>query len=59
MMQKELDNAKRREFDFNGIYSSGEMEAQIQFKNQEIAEFKQKLEQERASHHEVLTELRE
>jgi hypothetical protein len=40
MMFKENENLKKREYDFSGLLDSGELEAQILFKEQEIAEYK-------------------
>jgi sRNA-binding protein len=59
MVQKEANNLKKREFDFNGILASGELEAQVQYQEQEINEFKAKLEEERAKNQENITEMRE
>jgi len=40
MMYKENEHLKKREYDFGGLLDSGEYEAQIQFKDQELADYK-------------------
>ena len=42
-MSKENEHLKKRDIDFGGLDASAEYEAQIQFKDQELAEYKQKL----------------
>ena len=59
MLFKENENIKKREYDFGGLLDSGEMEAQIQFKDQEIIEYKQKLNEERTKNNEYVAELKE
>lgn len=59
MMYKENENIKKREYDFKGLLDSGELEAQIQFKDQELGEYRQKLDQERTKNAEFISELKE
>lgn len=59
MMYKENENLKKREYDFKGLLDSGELEAQIQFKDQELQEYRQKLDQERVKNAEFIQELKE
>ena len=59
MMYKENENLKKREYDFKGLLDSGELEAQIQFKDQELSEYRQKLDQERNKNQEFISELKE
>lgn len=40
MLFKEAENLKKREYDFGGLLDSGELEAQIQFKDQELIDYK-------------------
>ena len=47
MMFKENENLKKRAYDFQGLLEQSEVQAQIEFKEQEISEYKQKLEEER------------
>ena len=58
-MYKENENLKKREYDFKGLLDSGELEAQIQFKDQELQEYRQKLDQERVKNAEFIQELKE
>jgi hypothetical protein len=39
-MRKENEHLKKREIDFGGMDMSAEYEAQIQFKDQELADYK-------------------
>ena len=59
MAFKECENLKKREYDFSGLLDSGELEAQIQFKDQELADYKQKLGDERTKNEEYTNELKE
>ena len=59
MITKENVNMKQREVDFKGLLDEGEMEAQLQFKDQEITAFRLKLEEERAKNNDHVSELKE
>lgn len=47
MMFKENENLKKREYDFKGLLDSGELEADLVFKEKELADYKEKLNEER------------
>ena len=47
MMFKENENLKKREYDFKGLLDSGELEADLVFKEKELADYKEKLTEER------------
>ena len=47
MMIKENENLKKREYNFQGMLDSSEHEAELKFKEQEILEYKNKLNDER------------
>ena len=47
MMFKENENLKKREYDFKGLLDSGELEADLVFKEKELADYKEKLREER------------
>lgn len=59
MLDKENENLKKREYDFKGLLDSGELEAQIQFKDQELAEYKKKLDEERIKNAEYISDLKD
>lgn len=59
MLEKENENLKKREYDFKGLLDSGELEAQIQFKDQELAEYKKKLDEERVKNAEYISDLKD
>lgn len=59
MMFKENENLKKRAYDFQGLLEQSEVQAQIEFKEQELSEYKQKLEEERVHNQEYTGELRE
>lgn len=59
MISKENENLKKREIDFKGILDSGELEAQVQFKDQELAEYKKKLDEERIKNAEYISDLKD
>ena len=59
MANKENNNLRNRAHDFEGMLASGEMEAQLQFKDQELEEYRSKLDEERKRFEEYTTELKE
>ena len=58
MMARENENIKKRECDFSGLLDSGELEAMIKFKDSEISEYKEKLNEERTKNNLALEELK-
>ena len=58
-MVKENEHLKKRDHDFGGLLESGELEAQIQFQEQELADYKSKLTEERNKRTEDVQELKE
>ena len=58
-MFKENENLKKREYDFKGLLDSGELEADLQFKQNELADYKNKLREERQKNEEFTQELKD
>jgi len=58
MMVKENENLKKREYNFQGMLDSSEHEAELKFKDQEILEYKNKLNDERNRNTEYTQELK-
>jgi hypothetical protein len=58
MMIKENENLKKREYNFQGMLDSSEHEAELKFKDQEILEYKNKLNDERNKNSEYTQELK-
>ena len=59
MAIKENSNLRNRAHDFEGMLASGEMEAQLQFKDQELEEYRSKLDEERKRFEDYTSELKE
>ena len=57
-MVKENENLKKREYNFQGMLDSGEHEAEIKFKDQELEDYKNKLNDERNKNSEYQAELK-
>ena len=58
-MFKENENLKKREYDFKGLLDSGELEADLVFKEKELADYKEKLREERQKNEEFTQELKD
>ena len=58
MMAKENENLKKREYSFQGMLDSSTSEAELKFKDQEILEYKNKLNDERNKNTEYTQELK-
>ena len=59
MMYKENVNLKKRSESFQGLLDSSEVEAQLEYKEGELAEYRKKLEEERSRSEEYVAELKE
>lgn len=58
-MYKENVNLKKRSESFQGLLDSSEVEAQLEYKEGELAEYRKKLEEERSRSEEYVAELKE
>lgn len=59
MIYRENINLKHREYNFQGLLDSGELEAQIKFLEQETIDYKKKLIDERVKNQENIQELKD